>query len=93
MHRRDPCLLACVNVSRAPKAMDLSRHRTAALTSLSISQSKCVCVRINVFVVRSAWGSTCGVESASLHPQCRSVGERSGCVCCSVTGEVCVALV
>lgn len=76
MHRRDPCLLACVNVSRAPKAMDLSRHRTAALTSLSISQSKCVCVRINVFVVRSAWGSTCGVESASHG---RSVGERSGC--------------
>lgn len=44
MHRRDPCLLACVNISRAPKAMDLSRHRTGALTSLSISQSKCVCV-------------------------------------------------
>lgn len=91
MHRRDPCLLACVNISRAPKAMDLSRHRTGALTSLSISQSKCVCVCalwINVFVVRSAWGSTCGVASASHR---RSVGERSGCVYCSVTDEVCVA--
>lgn len=49
----------------------------------------CVCALwINVFVVRSAWGSTCGVASASHR---RSVGERSGCVYCSVTDEVCVA--
>lgn len=44
VHRRVRCLLVCVNVFPAPKAMASSRHPMGEATSLSTSLSKCVCV-------------------------------------------------
>ena len=70
MHQRVQCLVVCVNIFPAPKAMASSHHPTGATTSLSTSQSKRVfvcAVRINVLVDRlmhtSVMGSVCALMS------------------------------
>ncbi len=80
MHQRVQCLLVCVNVFPAPKAMASSRHPTGATTSLSTSQSKRVCaVRMCVFVDRLMFETLWGVCVS-----CRGFGCIGVCSCVAV---------